>query len=73
MRKLGCSNPSRDSRKSLKQVVCYGSSEMTIINGCPVSQKLRCGMLKTPYYSMAMSAEYGSKFAALIGIGDVSI
>ena len=51
----------------------YGSSEMTIINGCPVSQKLRCGMLKNPHCSMAMSAEYGSKFAAFIGTGDISI
>ena len=49
-RKVECSNPSRDRTKSLKHVVtaqcqtlgitckCHRSSEMTIINGCPVSQ-----------------------------------
>ena len=51
-RKVGCSNPSRDRPKSLKQVVtaplpnawhqceCHGSSEMTIINGYSVSQQV---------------------------------
>ena len=37
-----------DSPKSLKQVVCYGSSEKTIKNGCPVSQKLRYGTAQWP-------------------------
>ena len=50
-RKAGCSNTSRDRPKSYKKVVTaplythgsrwesHGSSEMTIINGCPVSQQ----------------------------------
>ena len=49
-RKAGCSNTSRGRPKSYKKVVTapiythgsrwesHGSSEMTIINGCPVSQ-----------------------------------
>ena len=48
--KVGCSNSSRDKPNSLKQGVtaplqtlnnrckCHGSSEMNIINGCPLSQ-----------------------------------
>ena len=43
--------------------VCHGSSEMTIINWCPCHS--RCGTLKNPHCSMAMSAEHISKFAAL--------
>ena len=54
-RKVGCSNPSSDRSKSLKQVVTAplqnaqhevgvsytdGSSEMTIIKGCPLSQQV---------------------------------
>ena len=53
-RKVGCSNHSRE---------CHGSSEMTIINRCPVSN--RCGTLKNPHCSTAMNAEHRSKFAAL--------
>ena len=40
-----------------------GSSEMTIINGCPVSQYV--WHAKEPSLLMAMSAEHRSKFAAL--------
>ena len=42
------------------------------MNGCFVSQ-YRCGTLKNPHCSMAMSAEHWSKFAALQGNGDISI
>ena len=42
---------------------CHGSSEMTIINGCPCHS--RCGMLKNPNCSMILSAYHRSKFAAL--------
>ena len=46
--KVGCSNPSRDRPKSYKQVVTAPlpkgvsvlSSEMTNMNGCPVSEKV---------------------------------
>ena len=48
MRKVGCSNPSRDRPKSIKQEVtlgnrckCHGSSEMTIINEYPVSKYMQ--------------------------------
>ena len=43
---------------------CHGSSEITIINRCAVSQKL-CGTLKNHHCSMDTSAEHRSKFAAL--------
>ena len=43
--------------------VSRGSSEMTIINGCPVSQKV--WNAKEPSLLMAMSAEHRSKFAPL--------
>ena len=47
-RKVGCLNPSHDRPMSFKQVVttlgnrreCHRSSEMTIMNGCPVSQQV---------------------------------
>ena len=51
-RKVGCLNPSYDRQKQLIQVVtaplsmlgnrceCHGSSALTIINGCPVSQQV---------------------------------
>ena len=47
-RKVGCLNPSHDKPMSFKQVVttlgnrreCHRSSEMTIMNGCPVSQQV---------------------------------
>ena len=42
---------------------CHGSSEMTIINGCPCHNS--CGTLKNPHCSMTMSTEQRSKFAAL--------
>ena len=42
---------------------CHGFSEMTIITGCPCYS--RCGTLKNPHCSMAMSVEQRSKFAAL--------
>ena len=44
MRKVGCSNPGRDkavksdSESSTLRCERYGSSEMTIINRCPVTQ-----------------------------------
>ena len=73
MQKVWCSNPGPvgcDRAKSLKQVVTvplldalqqvcvmHRSSEMTIINGCPVSQQV--GHVKEPYdCPMATSAEY---------------
>ena len=42
-RKVGCSNPTHDRPKSYCQTLgikceCHGSLEMTIIDGCPVSQ-----------------------------------
>ena len=65
-RKVKCTNPGHDSATYLKQVVtaplptlgnmreCHGSSEMAIINGCPC--QIRCGTLKIPHCSTAMSA-----------------
>lgn len=41
----------------------HGSTEVTIINGCPFHRW--CGMLKNPHGSMAVSAVHRSKFKAL--------
>ena len=46
-----------------KRCECNGSSEMTIIKVGP--RDSRRGTLKNPHCSMAMSAEYRSKFSAL--------
>ena len=53
--------------------VCHGSSEMTIINGCPCHS--RCGTLKIPHCSMAMSDEHtlGQNLQPFTGNDDVSI
>ena len=71
MRKVGCSNPSRDRTKSLKQEVTAPllitqqqiwvtrSSEMTIINGCPVPQYV--WHAKNSYCPIAISARHRSK------------
>ena len=77
MRKVWCSNPSCDRPISRKnrywQLQCYklgircecqGSSEMTTIYGCPLSQ-YRCDTLRKPPCSMAMNAEHRLKFAIL--------
>ena len=42
---------------------CYGSPEKAIINSAQC--RSRCGMLMNPCWSMAISAEHMSKFAAL--------
>ena len=67
--------PNRDRPKSLKQVVTalcqmlgnrcarQGSSDMTIIKGCPVSQYVK--QVNCPHCSRAMSVKYISKFVAL--------
>ena len=71
MRKVGCSNPSRDRTKSLKQeetapllntqqqIWVARSSEMTIINGCPVPQYV--WHAKNFYCPIAISARHRSK------------
>ena len=51
---------------------CNGSSEITIINGCSVSQKV-CHAKKNPHCSMTTRAEYRSKFGDITGNGYVSI
>ena len=61
---VGTGSDSFIAKRSAKGCECHGSSEMTILNGCPVSQYM-CGTLKNPHCSMAMSAEHRSKFAAL--------
>ena len=50
---------------------CHGSSEMTIINGCPC--RSRCDMLKNPHCSMAISAEHTKSLQTFTGNGDVSL
>ena len=48
---------------------CHGSSEMTILNGCPESQG--CGTLKNPFCAMAISAEYRSKWKPFTDNGGI--
>ena len=69
-RKVGCSNPSCDRPKSLKQVVTdpmpnarHWVSVSRVLGGAPCHS--RWGTLKNPHCPMAMSAEHRSKFAAL--------
>ena len=81
MRKVGCSNPSRDRPKSLNRcwqhycqtsgIRCedHGSSEMTIINGYPCHS--RCDTLQNPHSSIK-GHKHNSKLQPFIGNGDVS-
>ena len=68
-RDLSCKKKVSDS-STANRCECHGSSEIAVINGCSVSQchircHSRCGTLKNPHCSVAMSAEHRSKFAAL--------
>ena len=86
MRKVGCSNPSRDRPKSLKKIATaslfgnrcerHWSSEMTLLTN--VKCYRGCGTPKNPHCSTwDMSAEYmssiGQNLQPIIGNDDVSI
>ena len=60
-RKTGSDSPT--TNRSVISASVRGPREMTMKKRCPCHS--RCGMLKNPNCSMAMSAEHRSKFAAL--------
>ena len=75
-RKVGCSNLSRDRPKSLKQLVtaplpnARQKVRMSPVLGDDHKKTdapchIRCGTLKNPHCSTAITAEHRSKFAAL--------
>ena len=79
-RKAGCSNSSRDRPKSLKPVLTVPLANRWAISVSVMERRRwllhadsRCGKLKNPHCSMAISGEHKSKFAAFTSNGEVSI